>query len=158
MLPVCCKPKQNSIPLVLYCMSPSTSIWLPDHRALALRQTPASSMLLAATRGQIHPEHVFAVTTLYSVTELSGNIGFWTNCGPRERSEEYHFWTYLNPARALLVASFKYQDQRVKVNVIARRSSCLSITINTSQLCTCVIINDTLWTFGAFLKFYKEKN
>ena len=57
-------------------MSPTTSIWLPDHRAVALRQTPASSMLLAATRGQIHPEHVFAVTTLYSVTELREILGF----------------------------------------------------------------------------------
>ena len=99
-------------------MSPTTSIWLPDHRAVALRQTPASSMLLAATRGQIHPEHVFAVTTLYSVTELREILGFEQVVVPEGGVMNIIFWSYLNPSRAFLVASFKYQDRRVKKSIL----------------------------------------
>ena len=99
-------------------MSQTTSIWLPDHRAVALRQTPASSMLLAATRGQINAEHVFAVTTLYSVTELREILGFEQVVVPEGGVMNIIFWSYLNPSRAFLVASFKYQDRRVKKSIL----------------------------------------
>ena len=58
------------------------------------------------------------MTTLYSVTELREILGFKKIVVPEREVKNIIFWTYLNPVRALLVASFKYQDRRVKKSIL----------------------------------------
>ena len=58
------------------------------------------------------------MTTLYSVTELREILGFEQIVVPEREVKNIIFWTYLNPDRVFLVASFKYQDRRVKKSIL----------------------------------------